>query len=230
MQNTIYVINPNSNPVVTAGIESAIARLRVAGGPAIACLTLAAGPLGIQTQVDVESVVLPLIALTQSLRPSAAAFVLACFSDPGLFAVREAMRNVPGEPVGLPVLGICESAALTALTLGTRFGVIAIAQASIPRHLRTWGAMGVLDRLAGEDAIGMNVADLASGDTTLTRMIAAGRRLRDDKGADVLVMGCAGMAQFRDPLQDALKVPVVEPSQAATAMALGRVLLNWHGA
>jgi Asp/Glu/hydantoin racemase len=61
-------------------------------------------------------------------------------------------------------------------------------------------------------------------------MIAAGRRLRDDKGADVLVMGCAGMAQFRDPLQDALGVPVVEPSQAATAMALGRVLLNWHGA
>ena len=222
MQKTIYVINPNSNTTVTAGIDTAIARLRVAGGPAIECLTLAAGPLGIQSQYDVESVVLPLLALARSLEPKAAAIVLACFSDPGLDAVREALS--------IPVLGICESGALTALSMGTRFGVIAIMQTSIPRHLRKWGTMGILDRLAGEESIGMSVAELAQGASTLERMIAAGQRLRDQKGADVIVMGCAGMAQFQAPLQQALGIPVIEPSQAATAMALGRALLNWHGA
>ena len=227
MQKTIYVINPNSNPVVTAGIETAIARLRVAGGPAIECLTLAAGPLGIQSQYDVESVVLPLLELTRKLQPTAAAIVLACFSDPGLHAVREAMAQPAPTPV--PVLGICESAALTALSMGGRFGVIAIMPTSIPRHLRNWGTMAILDRLAGEESIGMSVAELATGASTLERMIAAGQRLRDVKGADVIIMGCAGMAQFRAPLEQALGIPVVEPSQAATAMALGRALLNWHG-
>jgi Asp/Glu/hydantoin racemase len=38
-------------------------------------------------------------------------------------------------------------------------------------------------------------------------------------------MGCAGMARFRRPLEEALGVPVVEPTQAATAMAVGRVRL-----
>jgi Asp/Glu/hydantoin racemase len=40
-------------------------------------------------------------------------------------------------------------------------------------------------------------------------------------------MGCAGMAAYRDPLEQALGIPVVEPTQAATTMALGRVRLGW---
>lgn len=226
MKQTIYVINPNSNRTVTAGIDAAVARLRTPGGPHIECLTLDAGPFGIQTQCDVESVTIPLVQLAQTLKDKAVAVVLACFSDPGLFAVREALAL----PVATPVLGICESAVLTALSLGQRFGVIAIQKTSIPRHMRTFGAMGVIDRLAADLAIGMNVGDLAASDTALDRMIGAGRRLRDEHGADVLVMGCAGMATYRDPLQQALGMPVVEPSQAAVAMALGRVQLNWHGA
>jgi Asp/Glu/hydantoin racemase len=118
---------------------------------------------------------------------------------------------------------------LTALTLGQRFGVIAILDKSIPRHLRTYGAMGVLDRFAGELSIGMNVTDLGDQAKTFARMRSVGERLRDEKGADVLVMGCAGMAAYREPLQDALGIAVVEPSQAAAGMAIARVLLNWHG-
>jgi allantoin racemase len=46
----------------------------------------------------------------------------------------------------------------------------------------------------------------------------------------VLVMGCAGMAPYRDALQEAVGVPVVEPTQAAVAMAIGRVQLGWENA
>ena len=219
MPRTIYVINPNSSHTVTAGIDAAMEPLRLPGGPRIECLTLEAGPPGIQTQRDVESVTMPLLDLARSLEADAAAFVIACFSDPGLHALREASAR--------PVFGISESAALTALTLGQTFGVIAILKTSIPRHLRGWGAMGLRDRLAGEAAIGLNVADLGDASTTLSRMADAGRRLIDDHGAQAIVMGCAGMASYRQSLQQQLGVPVVEPSQAAVSMALGRVLLGW---
>jgi Asp/Glu/hydantoin racemase len=222
MNSPIYVINPNSTRQVTSGIDAALAPLRMDGGPQISCLTLESGPAGIQTQFDVESVTLPLVQLARSLQDGASAFVIACFSDPGLHAVREAVDK--------PVLGISECGVLTALTIGQRFGVIAILDASIPRHLRTYGAMGVMQRFAGELAIGLNVTELAQFDRTLERMIDTGKRLRDEKHADVIVMGCAGMAAFRAPLQDALGIAVVEPSQAAVAMAIGRVQMNWHGA
>ena len=60
-------------------------------------------------------------------------------------------------------------------------------------------------------------------------MIDTGRRLVADHGADVIIMGCAGMAQYRKPLEDSLGVPVVEPTQAAAGMALTRVLLAASG-
>jgi allantoin racemase len=219
MAPAIHVINPNSSAAVTAGIDAAIEPLRMAGGPEIHCHTLAEGPAGIQSQADVETVTLPLACLARALEDEAAAFIIACFSDPGLHVVREAVRR--------PVLGIAECGALTALTMGQRFGVVAILDASIPRHLRLWGAMGIQGRLAGERAIGMGVAELTDRDRTLSRMIATGERLRDEHQADVIVMGCAGMAAYRAPLAEALGIPVVEPTQAAVAMALGRSRLGW---
>lgn len=221
MSGTIYVINPNSNTAVTSGIDAAVAPLRSADGPAIACLTLAEGPPGIQSQRDIDGLISPLLKRAAGLENDAAAFVIACFSDPGMYALREQSEK--------PVLGIAECGVLTALTLGQRFGVIAILPASIPRHLRYFGAMGVTDRLAGDLSIGLTVAELADDARTMARMTEAGRTLRDTHHADVLVMGCAGMARFREPLEKALGVPVVEPTQAAVTMAIGRARLGWGG-
>jgi Asp/Glu/hydantoin racemase len=57
--------------------------------------------------------------------------------------------------------------------------------------------------------------------------VTVGKKLREH-GADVVVMGCAGMARYRDGLQQELGVPVVEPTQAAVTMAIGRVRVNWE--
>ena len=221
MSGTIYVINPNSNESVTAGIDAAVAPLRSTDGPAIACLTLLEGPPGIQSQRDVDGIVGPLLKQAASLESEAAAFVVACFSDPGMHALREQSAR--------PVLGIAECGVLTALTLGQRFGVIAILPTSIPRHLRYFGAMGVLDRFAADLSIGLGVSELSDEQRTLGRMIDVGRTLRNTHGADVLVMGCAGMARFRETLERELGIPVVEPTQAAVTMAVGRVRLGWGG-
>ena len=212
----LIIINPNSSEKVTSGIDAAVEPLRSFGVP-INCLTLAEGPPGIENQLQADLTIAPMINLALDQK-NAAGFVIACFGDPGLHALRDA--------TSLPVVGIQEAAVSTALTLGHRFGVISILAASIPRHLRSFGAMGVLDRLAGDRALGLGVAELSSAEKSLDAMITTGQRLRDEDGANVLIMGCAGMAQYRQPLEDATGLPIVEPCQAAAAMALGQIALG----
>lgn len=216
----ILVINPNSTEAVTRGIDEACAPLRMPGGPAIEAVTLKEGPPGIETQQHVDGVIAPLLNLIKKKESEFEACVIACYSDPGLHSLREATNK--------PVLGISECGILTALTLGQRFGVVAILQKSIARHLRYMGALGVLDRLAAELPVGLGVTELSDEKKTFVRMVDVGKRLRAEHGADVIVMGCAGMARYRKPLQDAVGVPVVEPTQAAVAMAIGRVRLGWE--
>ncbi|UYN97497.1 MAG: aspartate/glutamate racemase family protein [Enhydrobacter sp.] len=215
----ILVINPNSTQAVTDGIDRAMEPLRMAGGPTIECVTLNDGPPGIESQAHVEQVVAPIGEIVRKRDNDCSAFVIACYSDPGLHVAREITTR--------PVLGIAECGILTALTLGQRFGVISILKKSIPRHLRYVGQMGVADRMAGDRAVGLGVVELANEATTFARMAEVAAELRDEDGADVLIMGCAGMAKYRDRLQRHVGLPVVEPSQAAVSMAIGRSRLNW---
>lgn len=214
--DTLIIINPNSSETVTAGIDRAVEPLRRFGVP-IRCLTLAEGPPGIESQRQADLTIAPMLQLATAQK-DAAGYVIACFGDPGLYALRD--------QTALPVVGIQEAAVMSALTLGQRFGVIAIMAASIPRHLRAFGAMGVLDRLAGDRALGLGVADLADPDKSLSAMIATGKRLRDEDGANVLIMGCAGMAHYRETLELETGLPVVEPCQAGAALALSHIALN----
>jgi len=221
MAQRILVINPNSTEAVTRGIDEACAPLRIEGGPGIDAVTLKEGPPGVETQQHVDGVVAPLIDLVRKREQDYDAFVIACYSDPGLHSIREVTKK--------PVLGISECGILTALTLGQKFGVIAILKQSIARHLRYVGALGVSERMAGELPVGLPVTELADEKKTFGRMVEVGKALRDTHGADVVVMGCAGMARYRKPLQDEIRIPVVEPTQAAVAMAIARVRLNWAG-
>ena len=214
MPGPIVVINPNSNTAVTEGLDQALAAFRLSGGPEIECLTLSEGPFGIESQLDSDSVVVPLARLVTQ-RPDAGAFVIACYSDPGLDACRSVTTA--------PVFGIQDSGVLTALSRADLFGVLAIAEPSIARHRRTMARMGVLGRLAGEIALNITVDESARGDQTFARLVEAGSTLRD-QGAGVLILGCAGMARHRAALEAELNLPVIDPTQAAVAMAIGTLL------
>ena len=218
MTESIVVINPNSTSACTEGIDAAMQALRLEGGPAIECVTIYEGPPGIESQHDSDSIIIPLCDYIHTRNNDASAFVIACFSDPGLHAARERTDH--------PVLGIAECAYLTAMTQGEAFGVISILEPSVKRHGRYVRQMGIYSRSAGDRAIGLGVVELAQEEKVLDRMIEAGRALRDEDGADVLILGCAGMARYRDQVSDAVSLPVVEPSQAAVAIAMGRL---WCG-
>lgn len=209
-RKTILVINPNSNEAVTRIVDESVAPLRFVDGPAIECITLREGPFGIESQVDAEQVVLPLARIAEA-RTDAAAFVIACYADPGI----DAMRSV----AAVPVFGSQESAILTGLARGDRLGVIAAGPGSIKRHRRYLRRLGLLDRIASERPVNMSVDEIATAGHSFERLVAVGRALIDD-GADAIVLGCAGMARYRPSLEETLGVPIIEPTQAAVAMAL----------
>jgi Asp/Glu/hydantoin racemase len=218
---TICVINPNSSTHVTEGIDRAVAPMRAASPVPIEARTLAEGPPGIETQAHIDGVISPLLDHCAALEDSASAFVIACFSDPGLTQLRQQARA--------PALGIAESSILTAMTLGEKFGIVSILSESIPRHARYVEAMGGTSRMAADLPLELGVLELQDEDRTMRRLTEVATELRDTKGADVLILGCAGMAGYRQRLETIIGLPVVEPCQAAVAMAIGRIALELTG-
>jgi allantoin racemase len=122
-------------------------------------------------------------------------------------------------------MGIAEWGLLRALTLGESFGIIALSGNSVGRQQRYVRQMGLHDRYAGSWPIDASAEDTA-GDAIRDRLAEAGSRLVTQRGADVLILGCAGMAGHRSALQQLIGRPVVEPTQQAVAAALGNLLLS----
>ena len=212
----VLVINPNSSASVTAAIDAALEPLRLSDGPEVLVTYLLDGPPGIITQQDADRVA-PLLAKLIS-GDRADAFVIACFSDPGLHGAREAAR-------GRPVMGIGEWGVLSALTLGEKFGIIALSRASVGRQQRMVRQMGVETRYAGSIPIDVSTAETTDSGAR-GRLVDAGRVLVGERGADVVVLGCAGMASHRAAIEEAIGRPVIEPSQRAVAAAMGVVLVE----
>ncbi len=218
MSNRILVINPNSTVAVTEDIDRALAPLRFADGPGIECVTLAEGPPGIETQKHIDSVVAPIRRRVAAEDGRAAAFVIACFSDPGVAEARAATAK--------PIFGIAECGLMSAMARAGRVGVIAILAASVARHRRFYAARGIKARIAGELPLNLGVLELAEEKRAFARLTEVGTRLRDESRAEVLVLGCAGMARYRARLEEALGVPVIDPTQAAVTMAIAAVRLG----
>jgi allantoin racemase len=209
----ILVINPNCSEACSAGISEAIAPFRRQGGPVLDVVTLKEGPPAIYTWRDWHSVVEPMCRVVE--RSDAEIYIIACASDPGIEAVRTVTTR--------PVLGIFRSAVASAVARAERFGVIAMVEASKPRHRAALRAMGLENRLAGEVALNVSMDTLLDPQAARATLIAAGRDLVD-MGAETIILGCTGMAHHRTAVRDAAGLPVIEPAQAAAGLALGLVL------
>jgi len=204
----ILVINPNSSVAVTQSMERCLGPVRAATRHVIRCIELAQAPPGIETDEHVAMVV-PLL-LEAAAAATADALVIACFSDPGIEQVRQ--------QVAAPVFGIAESAYLTALGLGAGFGILSLGPSSIARHLRYLRRLKLDGRLAGDRSLGRTVGQILAEDL-LETLVDTGASLRDEDGAEVVILGCASLGGYRKALQDRLGIPVVDPVQAAVALA-----------
>lgn len=212
----IFILNPNSSADVTASMNAAVDILRRPAGPELICDLLPEGPEGIETQEHVESVVLPLVRRLETTE--ADAYVIGCFSDPGLALARENIDK--------PVFGIAESALYAAIGLGRRVGIVAIKPGSIPRHMRMVRSLGLESWLAGDRPLNLGVAEIAAGDV-IDRIVEVGTELRDIDGADVLILGCSSMGVYRPEVEARLGLPVIDPTQAATMRAIAMLQLGY---
>jgi Asp/Glu/hydantoin racemase len=120
-----------------------------------------------------------------------------------------------------PVFGIAETAYRRAAANGGRFGVLSIQEGSLARHRRYIGALGLTDYLAGDRPVGLGVTALGDDPAaTLARLVQVGRQLKDSDGALTIVLGCTGMAPFREQLQTLLNLPVLDPVLVAAEAAI----------
>lgn len=207
----ILVVNPNSNESVTRGLDAALADIARRDALDIACVTLAGAPFGIETDEDIRRVVPLLVDEVGRKAGDCDAVVIACYSDPGLVECRAGTAK--------PVYGIQESAARLAADRGLRFGVLALGGESIRRHVAYVRQLGLEAFHAGERPLGISVDAAANDPATLDRILDAGRELIAEYEADMLVLGCAGLAAHRRAAEQALGVPVIDPVQAAVGRA-----------
>jgi allantoin racemase len=202
----ILVINPNSSVSCTAGIAAALARFGALGRFEV--VRLEEGPPAIASWRDWHSVAEPLCQLVE--REDAAAYVIACVSDPGLEAVRSVTRR--------PVLGMFRCAVAAAMTRAERFGVIGFVAASEARQRLALRGMGVEERLAGWTPLDLPMEVLTDPEAPRARIREAARAVAAT-GAGAIVLGCTGLAGHVAAAEDAAGLPVVEPCAAAGAMA-----------
>lgn len=203
----VTLVNPNSSERISVQIDDAVRILAQDLGVEVDVVTSRGGPPAIETDEDVVASVEPMI--DTALEHPADAYVVACFSDPGIAEMRATLEA--------PVFGIAESAVLAAMSRGRHVGVISAVEEAVPRHDRYWERIGVRPRVVRDVPTGRGVLDLES-DEAYGDVLEAGRKLAES-GADVVVLGCTGMTHLRARLQVDLGLPVVEPCQAAVTLA-----------
>lgn len=205
----IVLINPNTTVAMTRAMmpsaRDAVARAEVLG------VTSSMGPPSIEGHYD-EALSVPGLLQAITADPTADAFVIACFGDPGLEAARELAT--------VPVLGIAEAAMKTATLLGNSFSVVTSLARTIGRARSLARTYGLERQCAGVWACEMEVLSLdADREQTFQRVLSSSQNALRVDGSDSIVLGCAGMAWLPARLTAALGVPVIDGVGAATAMA-----------
>jgi allantoin racemase len=216
----IWVINPNTTQAMTDTIE-ACARAVVAPGVSIIGATSETGPPSIESHYD-ETRSMPgvLQTIERGERQGADGYVIACFGDPGLDAAREIATG--------PVIGIAEAAMQTASHLGRGFSVVTTLARTMGRAADLAERYGMHRCCLGIHACELPVLDLDTDPNARKIVTEACLEAMEADGSDVVVLGCAGMADMCRDISAELRVPVIDGVTAATltvqslvAMGLG---------
>jgi len=213
----LLIVNPNTSADMTETIRTAAV---AAAGPGVqvdACCP-SAGPASIESQFDeivsayhALDTVLPVAHLYDGI-------VAACFSNhPLIGALREVLEQ--------PVLGIMEAAILQALPLGHRFSIVTTSPRWQPLLEEGVRALGFEQRCASVRSSGLAVLDIAQlpPEQVRARLCDEARLAVKQDGADVICLGCAGMAGLEEDVATATGVPVIDGVRAATIMLRGLV-------
>lgn len=213
MEKRILVINPNTNGDMTETIAAA-ARACCDPRTAVDVRTNTAGPRSIEGFFDEVLSTASVLEMLVQEEENYDAFLIACFSaHPAVAAGREAIRK--------PVIGIFESACLLACLIGGRFSIVTTSARWEPLLEDGVHQLGLSSRCAGVLSSGLSVLDLEARrpEEVEEMLLSAGRRAVAERGAEVICLGCAGMAGLSAKLEEQLRLPVIDPVSSAVKLA-----------
>ena len=215
---SLLLINPNTSASVTTLLEQAARRqaARLPQPMSVRAVTAPFGPRYITGEVGAAVAAHAAMeayaaAVSQEGLPSAV--LLACFGDPGLFALR-ALSPVP-------VLGLAEASMRAAAALGP-FVVLTGGAAWVPMLQRLAQALPLPAPMLGVQALPHSGGDMAAQPLQAVEWLAeAGEQaLRRWPDARALLLGGAGLAGLAAPLAGRLRVPVLDNVELALDEAL----------
>jgi allantoin racemase len=203
----ILVIDPVGTDQWVAS-DSAYVRGKAWAGTVVDFAPLDDGPLSLESAADETRAVPGVVRRGLQMATGHDGILVNCFLDPGVQALREL--------VDVPVAGPGESGMVIASLLGHRFSILCVARNLVPRHERQARVLGFDERLASVIDIGIPVLDLeANAARTVDTVVARAREAVEADGAEVILLGCTGLAALAQAIRERLAVPVVEPLSAA---------------
>lgn len=141
------------------------------------------------------------------------AFVIYCFSDVGIDAIRENVR--------IPVIGPGETSLSVAGMLCNRFAVITTENRNIARTYRRLMKNSIArEKMTSVRALDIPITDLRK-DTSITQnyLQSVCSRIKEDEYADGIILGCLGMAQYGEQVESSLGIKVIDPAAVSIAYA-----------
>ncbi len=206
----IALINPNADAALT---ERLVAEAAAAvPGETVEGLTAIRGPLWIESAVD-TAIAAAEVATMVRANPDYDAYVIGCFSDPGVDAARELTEA--------PVIGIGEAAMLAARLVARRFVVLTTLARGIPELEDQVARNGATSACASIVPLG---AGVDAADREEAAALAIARDAVAETGCDAIVLACGGMGGLQQRLGDELGLPAL--TGVASAAAFCRALLD----
>lgn len=197
----LALLNPNTDERHTVAMGE-VSRSVLPDGCEVTAVSAARGPSSLESAVDAALAAGEIVALVQTL-PEHDAYLIACFGDPALEAVRELTRA--------PVIGIGEAAVQAATAIAKRFAIITTLPRSIPALEDALEQQGVRSRCVGIVPLHIPVSEQGGEhDDTTAAIIDAGLRLVLEHGAEALILACGGMAEVARTVQERVGVPVCD--------------------
>jgi len=206
----ILIINPNSDEEMTQAIQKGADGYTRGDFDAV-CVSTPGGPKYIETYEDMALAAPGMMELVRRHEKEYDAFIIACHCDPNIELLKEITKK--------PVVGIGESSMKLASMLGHRFSVVSIGTHSIPNKeavIRKYHLEGYLASVRASD-------DSGCGYNEAAMLTEIARKAVDEDMAEVIVLGCAGMAGLDKDMQDELGVPVIDGVVSALMIAGGLV-------
>lgn len=210
----ILIVNPNSSQEMTASIRQEVQRIARAHTE-VTVTRVEEAPPSISSVVD-ETLAAPGVVrlVKQAGEEGYDAGIIACFSDPGLEAAREA--------AGIPVFGIQETTLYVAAMLGRKLTVLTPLASRVANKVRDVEELGLTRLLASVRPLELSVEE-TDGDPQRTkrRVVEVARAAVEQDGAQLIVLGCAGMVGYAEETQRQLGVPVLDPTTVTLRVCEG---------